>query len=284
MACFCITDAAARELPKVRITKPAPHRAALMVFILATIANPSCVIGTWFYTYLFPEWTTVDVALYTVLPRTIIAAFMHWLDVTALDGFDANVKIAEAFGYSRSYVLRQAVSLVLATHWGFPAFILWQMPAAAQPRFDVALVARVAVGCAVFDVVFHWLHCAMHRHLPRVHVLHHCNVFPCTTAGSIMSQGDAALNTLPPLVVIALLLTDLVPGMKDPFALIVCLSIFVTNLDHDAWLTTPHSGHHLRADSDYSYFSYLHFWRTHTRRDAADQVRAMIFDVIQIDR
>jgi sterol desaturase/sphingolipid hydroxylase (fatty acid hydroxylase superfamily) len=275
----------------VAIQAPAPHRAPLLAWLYTCVLVGSYVpVASWYVTYADPAgWTWAALLFYGYgLGSFVGFSSGYALDMWLYGGTAANLKVMAAVGLSKGYVVYAALTNFLVAMLPPAVFIAVFAPAAA-PRFDAALVTRVLVALAATDVAFYAVHKLMHRHLPGLHTLHHACVFPSFTTNLLFDPLDLSLEFAGPLVVsTALLATELVPGMNDPFALVVTFTLIqVLYLgEHDQWVGSQHCAHHTRATTTYWIYPDFHFWKWGSKalakRDADDKVRALIFDKINI--
>ena len=216
-------------------------------------------------------------ATHCLLPNAAMFGLACAADMLAYGGWAANVRIAGLFGFSKRRVWTYAAINFVSGTAGVTVLVAW-LGAGAAPRFDIALVARVAATMLAQEVCFNFMHGTMHRHLPQLHLLHHCGHFTGPSLNLMFNPLDQMIEFSLPTAMAGLLLgTDIIPCMHDPFALVVTMTIAFTIgiASHDHLLNLHHAAHHGLVNADYCAYGDLHFWkffgdgtaRTHDRKD-----------------
>jgi hypothetical protein len=103
-----------------------------------------------------------------------------------------------------------------------PAVVVIYGVGPIEYRFDFSLVWHVVACLATSDVLFYFSHQYLHRHMPQVHLFHHCCRRASFNSNALFDPLDLAVEFTGP--VLSLIFLTLYV-FRDPFAFLVGLGI-----------------------------------------------------------
>jgi len=199
----------------------------------------------------------------------ILAFALYFFDFLTSDSTQHNWHILRYNGFSSSFLFFVCSFNFLTAFIPNYIAVRYMVPDDQSYSISPSHLLPVVVNLVISDVVFYLAHRHLHRHLPHLHVMHHCCRRSSTTTNLFFDPTDLALEFTGPVLCI-LFLCALV--WKDPMVLMLSLSVQLSwyGIDHDEYLRLPHWYHHSKINSNYSIYASL---RSHDKREG---VRALL--------